>query len=480
MKRKIITMLLCAILMATFLTACNDKPKTTSTPTPTPTNGVYTNPPQIDARQKEFELLRAGDEVRLYHWWLPEGVEEFSGDDLVSTYRRGVVQMLKDEYDVTVTVIPALADGFATVLKSSYAGSPVADGMHAGGPSGLIPFYYYNSIPASVLVPIDDYAVDFSDDRYFQTDAQEVFGTFDGKLYFFINQYLNQDTQHMLYVNYDLFRQSGYEVPQLLEWVQKGEWTWDKFFEVAVRCSDPDNYIWGVARFNTVDDLLTSNNGYIIQEVEENGIKIDRFAGSTDEYVAAYDFVVRLHKANALAPADQGGDDSSAKRAFASGKLTFMFNYINRVPDLVQMTPDLNYGFTMVPKGPNATDYTSEQNWFDPFCALKGSSNPAGVLKVMKELYGNQYAIDSEEAKAMYDVYITERVKDEQSKIMLELAREKMAFRKTHLYEDVYYNYIVNQTYLNRILEGEITPKAYLDSIAGEINAMMDRLRGTT
>lgn len=479
MKRlKIIALVLCLALSLAIVSGCDKEPKETATPTPTitttPTNGTDNE----DARQKEFNVLQAGQEIRIYHWFQPQNTEAFDGDDLISTYRRGQVEMLEEQYGVKITFIPFISDWFNTVCSSAYAGNPAADGMHAGGPHVLADHYYYQNIPGSCLEPLDDHGIDFSDDQYFQTEAQRIYGTFDGQLYYFINQYVGSkliEEQQIVYVNYNLLSKGGYNKSDLLTWVQNGEWTWDKFHEVAAKCTDPNGNYWGTGRANMVENLLYSNNGTLVKEEDIDGVKLDRFAANSDECVQVYDFLIGLNNDNALTPSNVAGDDTSVQQAFAAGQVTFMFTYVNRIFDLQKNNPDFEYGFVLVPKGPNAQDYVSVKNWFDPFCVFKNTQYPAAVMKVMKEIYAPMFAKDSQEARDLYEAEVVKFCSDEQSKIMCDMSRDRVLYTKTATYSAVL-DGITNPGRLESILKGEVTPKAYLESITAQMNSILDQI----
>jgi hypothetical protein len=56
---------------------------------------------------------------------------------------------------------------------------------------------------------------------------------------------------------------------------------------------------------------------------------------------------------------------------------------------------DLNYGIILPPKGPDATDYTSDSNWASPLSIFKGHDNEAGVVQCMSLYMCPEFSYDS-------------------------------------------------------------------------------------
>lgn len=464
--RTLLTAFICIMLTAFLLTGCGDnKPSATAAATPTPTN-------QGSSTDDELQYLKAGDKYTYYAWYVNEGAELFGSDNL-DTHRKEVKSMLESTYGITYAYIPLQSDGFAGVFASAMAGKPIADVAHAGMPGGTMEAYYYEGQPGAILVNIAETNIDFNDNQYFDVEAQKTYGTFNNGLYCFINaQYGFMAEQQIAYVNKSLLSDAGHSFEEIYNLVKAGDWTWDKFQEYVVNCSDPDNGIYGISRNMTVRGLTHSNNAKIIDTSERDGVLTDSFAGTAVNAIEAYDFYARLYNTGCVQPTS---DSSGAIANFGNGKSVFMFNYANKTGDLKSMESTVDYGLCPIPKGPKADDYISEMSWFQAFCAYKGHENPNGVLKATKEIFKPMYARDSEEAKAQGEANLIEIATDPMSLEMLQMLSEKVVYTKTDLYYAAYIGYCDGPNEVN-ILTGEATAQNKMSSIEGQMNAVIDSL----
>lgn len=471
-NKKFILILLCLALCTTVFAGCKDKkPEVSPTPAPTVTQ------PQEDV---EFSYLKSGDVYRLYHWWLTPGREdqEFTDDSLVSRNRLSVYKGIEEKYGVKYQFVPFQGSYWDNIRSSAFTGNPIADGMHAGQVSELVNHYYYNDIPASCIQAITDYDIDFSDEQYWAVEKMEKYATIDGKLWAFIFEDVGSkaiEQCEVLYFNYDNLRLGGYEPEQLYTWVKNKEWTWDKFYEVALACSKPDQSIYGLSRWGVSMNLVLSNNTDILKKVEIDGQLVDRFDGTNQKAMRAWDLYINMYKADILSPLNMGTSSAAALSDFQSGHVTFMFNAWYYTIPTREANPELQYGYLPPPMGPDATDYVCESGTGEIFCLLKGANNPNGTLKAMKELYKPIYGRDSQENKDLFDSQVADYVLDEGTMEMCYLIREKRKLYDANRYEwaKVDYQYM-EPAAEDKILTGETTPQAYFESIADIINHNID------
>lgn len=470
-KRVVTLALLCGLLL---LAACQT-PKGSAAPTPMP-GGTPTA--ELSKEEAEFSYFKEGDTYRLYQWFQPDnGEPAFSGADVVSKHRRETITLLEEKYGITYEFIPQLPDYFTTVLSAAYSGVPMADGMHAGGPGNVLEDYYYNGLAGSVIMPISDCAVDFSNPDYFQQQVQNEFCTLDGKLQYFVMELPGIkaiEAAQVLFFNYRLLESlGGYQPSQIYDWCRSGEWTWERFMEVTVACTDADQGVYGFGRANALLNLINSNGGSIISTGTENGAITDTFTGNSAAVLSAYDFYKQLYNNNAMAPLDKAAYDSSAVTAFTSGQIVFMFNYFNRAMyNFGDSMQDKPFGYALIPKGPEASGYVSELNWFEPFCVFRGIANPNGVLKAMKELYRPITAKGSQENETLYQTEVADYVEDQNAFEILDITRSITLYKKTNIYGGVI-NAVTGNSAENDILTGAQSASAYL---AGIENAMNEQI----
>ena len=453
---------LCLAVCFAF-TACGDQAPTGNSPTPVPSASQNTD------SDSELQYLKAGDTYRLYHWWLQSGQEEteFRDDEsIVGRYRAETLDTLKNTYGITIKFIPWTGSYWDEVRSSAFSGTPLADGMHGGSVANIMDHYWYMEIPGSCLEAISDHNISFDDDAYWDVQQQEQYCTFNGKLYGFVMNTVGMKTieaAKVTFFNYSLVEKAGYTPQQLYAMVKDKTWNWEVFSNICAAVTDGDRGVWGTTWYDLGLQLAFSNGGDII--ASESGE--DVFVGYSDKHAKGWDLLKSLYDSGYTCPLDKGAYDQDAITVFKSEQTAFMINHWRRTFDNKKGSID-KYGWLPVPMGPDATDYTSENQPGECFVIFKDCNNPDGLLKAMKMLYRPIYAKGSAENQILFESEISMYCNDEESVEFLTYLQSITTQSKAVFY-GINWDYMSVETTV-KILSGEVTAQSYFESIAPVYN----------
>jgi len=415
--RKVLIVLLCVILCVLMFTAC-ESPETTGGVEPTPI-------PSATAESEEAKIaMKAGDVYRAFVWNNYEENQFVDGTSLgvrAEDYRQRWLDF-QQQYDVTITWVanPNPSNWMDAVLSPAAAGNPLADIYHMGGPFAITSSLGYGGTAfGSLYEDLSRYSeyTNFDDNRYWDVNAIESVGWYSGKNYIvvpheegFASISLNQVT----FFNKAIVSAAGYSPEIIYEWYKNGEWTFEKFSEVALACADPDKELYGypITQNGFVISALIAANGGAILTPDEKGIP--KFTADSNESLYAINyFLDECKKPNVVCMLDNGMSQNESK-LFANGTVGLMVTYANRVVEIYE-NQDLDYGVVLPPKGPNATDYISEKNWFSPYSVFKGHENPAGVVQCLSLYLCAAVPMDSVEQTMLLEGEIQSYFRDKES-----------------------------------------------------------------
>lgn len=244
----------------------------------------------------------------------------------------------------------------------------------------------YRLLPAliegGIAQPVSDLGVvDFSAPWY-DAAATEA-GTYKGKQYAMGRR--DAGVQYGIFWNKTLFDRYG--LPDLYELYEKGEWTWDKFKEIALagnQDTDGDGE-YDVHGFNWRENLVwsfMSSNGADAVKKTDAGIEL---ALETPEALEALEFYADFEQ---NVPQQKGwlGDWQSQIWNFRDGSVCMCYeawwissSYLGEMQD--------EWGFVPFPKGPSGTEYVSYGKEASPFMMLNGIEKPEEVAQIMDLIF---------------------------------------------------------------------------------------------
>lgn len=486
-----------AALMAIFIIAmsgCGQEAGSGTEATPSPTFSTDTQDNQqtssyLRPRGDLKNAIKQGETYNYLVWSVGDTSNPFEHETEVNrvgwTERKAT---LESNYGITINYVQPTTNWWQDACASAYAGNPSVDFMHCGGPLTVLPMYAYNGTEASVVLPLSDYAeyADFSDNNWWNQEIQESNTTFNSKLYFAVPQSTGigqVSFNQIVLFNKELLERNGYPAETLYEWNENGEWTWDRFREVAIACTDTDNAIYGIApayQNALIWSLAASNGAAFITQVENGGTSYFEFTGNSNEMLEAWDFLVQLGKDGVLYR-DQGFTADS--ETFLTGKTAMMTTYVNRTSQLVTSGDYPEYGILMPPKAPGAEDYVSDVNWFDPYCVFKGTANPEGTVQLLGDYCCPLYSLEDERNEAAFEAELLSLTSDEGSQWTLRNIASKSSPQSYFMFSNL--TFPDGSNFINKITEqwitfvdGQQTPAAYFDSITDSVNSLLREAQG--
>lgn len=333
---KVLSFVIVVLMSVSILGGCSGEKKNPEKSSDTTATGTQSeNTAEQTAADEKFDLK--GYEVRISAWWdgTPQPGTEI-GDALVARHKE-----IEEKYNCKITYLNLPnAETIEKLTATALSGDPMADIIHLEA-NQAIP----GLAAAGFLMPVDEYFDNFKDTRWPQNIKK--MSTFNGKTYGFITRAYSS---HGIWYNKTLFKRES--LPDLYELQEKGEWTWDKYKEIATKATkdrDGDGKIdqFGITiGYDITDKFIWSNGGNI---VAEDGGKYT-FNLDTEEARQAIDFVGEIWKANVVGSESEAGF-VAGKAAMYGGEAWMGGSFKNNMDDEV--------GYVFYPKGPKATDYTS-------------------------------------------------------------------------------------------------------------------------
>jgi len=451
--------------------------KATATPTPASqgaVNGTYTRP----------------GEVYKFWSWQFASADPYQGDSIRDQAMRKRVQSIQDDLGIDIQFVPNTGDMFTAVRQSSFQGTPVVDGMKEGGLNTFIATYLYQDVPGACLEPLSDhaYVYDFNNTNKFNVSVQNDLMTFNNKLWYFVPIEIGlhfECTGQVLVFNKRLVTEAGYTPEKLYGWFEDGTWTWDKFESVLVASTKKEKGQWGIEHGNSslfAWALINSNEGKLVDlQVAADGTKQDYFVASQPNTVAAYDeFIKLVQDSKCVDPTYYGSVDQTPLNNFMSGKTAFMFTgySTNSLDKIAKMSED--YGILPVPKGPasvkDKNQYSSLFPHVNPYAVFRGVQNTDGTIEVLAKLFQPIYDANSDEAKQLLTQEKDLFTRDDESKKVLDVTEANKVLFRDFMYVfakvgDSSFDHMVFYEGETSILNREVTPKAYFDSITDVMNA---------
>lgn len=328
MKKRSIALrfILCMLCLSVFLSALTGCGNENTESSPSPTSAPTEAP---SAAPAEAKYMQAGETYRILIWNTrkendPLTEEGISGDLLRQSYQRMI-----DTYGVTPLYIVAPGDWLGEAMTSAYTGTPICDLMHIGGPFSLPSLYTHGGEKGAILAAISDFDIDFSDPEYWNQTSQAV-GTLEGKQYVISQNYIGLGAAALniaTLFNKNLIQKGGYTPEQLYNWSNNGEWTFDKFREVALNCTDLDNNVYGTSVNNSallISAMVVSNNSDMI--LKKDGV--DTFNMLDSKALTAVNYLVDMARNDKSVYTDYTADE---KTTFSSGTAAMLVTYVNRI-----------------------------------------------------------------------------------------------------------------------------------------------------
>ena len=481
--KKIATVTLLLLLAAVFALAGCGPSSTTETPSPSPTAGA-------PAREN---FIKAGDTYRILIW------NNGSENDYVLNNQSARAQNIRErwedyqqQYGITVTYIASPGDNWLSEAQTSAAAfEPMCDILHCGGPFTIPLLYGYAGNPGSILTALSDYAEagDFSDSEYWDVSGQENVGTLGGKHYFAIpleTGFGLVGFNQVTFFNKDILQNNGYTAEDMYTMSAEGNWTFDKFRDIAKDCTNADKGIYGTLIAQNgmaVLSLITANGGSVLTPGEDG---VPQFTADSDKSMKAINYFLDMCKNDKSVLTDNFVSQQEAS-LFKAGSVAMMLTYANRVTEgegprkgAIYQDETLKYGIVLPPKGPDAQDYMSDKNWSTPYSVFKGHENPAGVVQCLNLYLSPSYAVGSSESNLALETDAMTYFQDEESISVLQDILLKNVSTSYMAYWSVTSDNIslcgVTTYGMDKWINGESTPEVDYAANKDAVNSILSNL----
>ncbi len=298
------------------------------------------------------------------------------GNEFDQAYAKRI-QYVEDTYNCKIEFVNVGGDYQGAYITSVLAGDPICD-------MGYV--LSYQLLPAliegGIAYPISDLGVVDFDAPQFSKSAIDSC-TYKGKVYAMGQK--GPDCQYGIFYNKTLFQR--YNLPDLYELYDNGEWTWAKFKEIALAGNqdlDGDGE-YDVHGFNQRENLLWSfmaSNGADAVKKTDAGVELALETPEAMEAMEAYaDFMQNVpHLKGWL------GDWQSQIWDFRDGNSCMCYEawwisygYLKDMED--------DWGFVPFPMGPSGTEYASYGKESAPLMMLNGIDKPEEVAQIMSLIF---------------------------------------------------------------------------------------------
>lgn len=469
MKKKLLALGMSAT-MALTMAGCgakNTDAETTLTPAPTKqaeeSNGgsetTPTDEPEATPTEAVPEYDFGGRTVRIggYYDMTPNP----DGNVFEAAFAERIAYV-EENYNCNIEFVNVGGDYVSSYVTSVLSGDPVCD-------VGYI--LSYKLLPAliegGIAYPISDLGVvDFSKSWYNQPSVEA--GTYKGKVY--TMGMTSADVQYGIFWNKTLFEK--YNLPDLYELYENGEWTWEKFKEIALagnQDTDGDG-VYDIHGFNQRENLVwsfMSSNGADAVKKTDAGVELALDTPEAMEAMEAYaDFMQNV-------PHLQGwlGDWQSQIWSFRDGQSMMCYEawwisygYLGEMQD--------EWGFVPFPKGPSGTEYVSYGKEAAPYMMLNGIENPEEVATIV-DLIFQIFETEEEWNDAIYAKFEAEADDPTAVDICMELM-PKVSISPMMGFSDL--NTLVNDM-LNSIANGSNTPQSALEANQSALDAAIQDIQ---
>ena len=366
--------LLLSSAMVLSLTACGTKTTSVSETPATVSETVEASVEEETPAEPEYDF--GGRVVRIgsYYDMTPD-----PNKNAIEAALAERIAYVEENYNCKIEFVDLGGNYVDQYVTSVLAGDPVCDIGYAVT-TKVLP----SLIEGGIAYPVSDLGViDFSDYKW-RSDVVDA-GYYKGKNYTFLLK--DPEIRYGIFWNKTLFDKYG--LPDLYELYKNGEWTWDKFKEVAIagnQDTDSDGNI-DIYGFNARENLgwcyLYSNDAYVAEKTDA-GMTIDLSDPKVVEALTAMqDFTTNVQFRDAIDWSTEGWD--SFIKDFRDGKYMmcleeFWISYAYLNKDGEAMTDD--WGWVPFPKGTSATDWSCYGKENGCRFMLNGIENPEEVATI--------------------------------------------------------------------------------------------------
>lgn len=304
---------------------------------------------------------------------------------------------------------------------SIMAGNPKVDLMWAASHEE-----YINQYAGGLIQRMDSLLVaDFNDyDRY---SAATQLGRI-GEGYYGISPLTSGYTggslwvYNVMYFNHDIVSDAGYSPSTIYNYVKNGQWTWDKFEEVAENVTSGGIYAMNDSELYFYNGLMVSNNTDWVQ-MRGNNLK---FTGGESEGLQVLNYYRNLVNKGFIQVGDGVSRTQQNASEFNAGNTAFYVHPVWAIQHRINPATAFEWGVLPVPKAPGASDYVSHSEWVSFYVIPRGIRRPNEVLTILDYIQGNPIFTQAED-NAQYIAFYAPFVRDGESMdILMDLRKREL------------------------------------------------------
>ncbi len=377
---------------------------------------------------------------------------------------------VESKYNCKIEFVDLGGDYVADYVTSVLAGDPVCDVGYVITHK-LLP----SLIEGGIAYPLSELdALDLSEYKW-RADVVEA-GTYKGKQYAMLLK--DPEIRYGIFWNKTLFDKYG--LPSLYDLVDKGEWTWDKFQEIANlgnQDTDGDGEIdlYGFnARENLAWCFLYSDGAYVCEKTAD-GIKVDLSDPKVVEALTGLQtFTQNVKFRDAIDWSYEGWD--SFIKDFRDGKYCMCleefwisYAYLNKEDGMQD-----DWGWVPFPKGPSAKGWSCYGKENGARFILNGVENPQDVALVYDLI--TDLADTEEEWDDLMEDKLDNWCDDAKTKeLVASIYNNKLSvINGVNGFGDL--NGTINEM-IGKVSSGELTPQVALDTYASAIQTAIDDIK---
>lgn len=388
-------------------------------------------------------------------------------------------RQVEKDYNCKITIV-SFKDDIESVRQKIMSGDKIADVLDYSVHSLL------QSVRAGYVQSLDDIDGLYPDDSRWVKGYTNI-AKYDGVSYG-VNPMRPAEVRTCLVYNRDLLKACGVQ-EDIVQLVRDKQWTYDKFAEVAKKCTRDTN---GDGKMDTYGlytydagmlgvSLVNANGGSLV-EVKDGVAKENYNSENTlnalnalSKWINEDKFVANIYTDKA----DLGVTTTEYAKHFAKGECAFLFCeswLVNQ--NIKKNAGDLDYGMVPLPLGPDADDYVSSAFNGRVFAIPSTNTENLDKTVVVLNALGRVMAGDETEDDAWweYDVemdYFQKGDTDsvEMYKLLLDKCDVDLGSAVPALLDDFKKKCVINPCF-----KSIGTPAAQIEAIAGQYQSTIDGL----
>lgn len=441
-KKKILALLLAALLTASAMTACGESEVETNDTTAVDTTTsvaddatvgettraqIQDGLPDKDFGGRDFHLLTR---ALFYDDFMPEDMTGEAVNDALYTRNAKIME----KYNITLSYVApecewgSSANDWNQNLESSVMAGDGAYDLVAGYAATLP-----NIVTKNILLNWHDVPYVNLNQPWWSERVSEAL-TVNGKLFLLTGDYSLSLWDNMFGFLFNKQVALDYGIEDLYELTRSGNWTMDKLKEITTTVSRDangdgkwdENDVYGmISNWSTsIDSFQITCQMGIVSHTDDGGLEITMMS---EKAVDILDRVVDLYNASHGAYSySDGGDYTTYNNMFSNNQALFYAIFFDTITDLRDMETD--FGILPYPKLNEAqADYasTSRDN-FDVFALPLDVKDQEFSGIITEAMCAESYRTV---IPAYYDVVLkTKNSRDEESAEMIDLIRDSLTF----------------------------------------------------